>query len=315
MSMLDLPLIGLAMMLGFTYSKASLCAVACMKKVVVHRQFAALNVLGLAISASGLVLLLLALSLPQAVMLPEGMVPLAWSALGGVVLGVGSLVNGGCYLGSVTYLGSGNSNFLFTLVGIGAGLRLGGGLLQIPMRPASGLHEALHAIWIISALLFAGFIALTVWREHRGRSMGCFTVRGPWPVAVAACSSGLLGGMLYAFHPGWSYGTVIGDLVYLDQQSWNVAGNAAALGLLGGAILGTAISGRWHPEWPTLHGAARCLAGGTLMGLGAKMIPGGSDMLVLWSVPGLSSYGIVAFGAMLVTLSAGFAMIRLAGAT
>ena len=50
----------------------------------------------------------------------------------------------------------------------------------------------------------------------------------------------------------------------------------------------------------------RCLAGGMLMGLAAKLIPGGSDMLLLWSIPGLALYGAVAYLIMLATLAALF---------
>lgn len=58
---------------------------------------------------------------------------LGWQTVaGGVLLGLGALLNGGCYLGSITYLGSGNSNFLFTLVGIALSLRLA--------DPSSGLY-------------------------------------------------------------------------------------------------------------------------------------------------------------------------------
>jgi hypothetical protein len=41
-----------------------------------------------------------------------------------------------------------------------------------------------------------------------------------------------------------------------------------------------------------------------LMGAGAGYIPGGNDMLLLWSIPGLALYGAVAYLIMMATLAA-----------
>ena len=64
----------------------------------------------------------------------EGATP-AGAITGGLLLGFGALINGGCYLGSVLYLGSGNLNFLLTLVGIAGGEfagSLASGLASLP---------------------------------------------------------------------------------------------------------------------------------------------------------------------------------------
>ena len=56
---------------------------------------------------------------------------------------------------------------------------------------------------------------------------------------------------------------------------------------------------------------ARYLVGGLLMGLGAAMVPGGNDVLVLHSIPGLSPHAAPAYGAMIAGIAAVLIMMRL----
>ena len=44
------------------------------------------------------------------------------------------------------------------------------------------------------------------------------------------------------------------------------------------------------------------------MGCGAALIPGGNDRLLLWAIPGLTLYGVLAFGLMLAVMALGFAL-------
>ena len=44
------------------------------------------------------------------------------------------------------------------------------------------------------------------------------------------------------------------------------------------------------------------------MGCGAALIPGGNDNLLLWAIPGLTLYGVVAFGLMLAVIALAFAL-------
>ena len=73
----------------------------------------------------------------------------------------------------------------------------------------------------------------------------------------------------------------------------------SALTLFAGAIGEAALAGRFNMQRPNLQRALRCLAGGAVMGLGAALVPGGNDNLLLWAIPGLTGYGVVAYGLML----------------
>ena len=41
------------------------------------------------------------------------------------------------------------------------------------------------------------------------------------------------------------------------------------------------------------------------MGIGAAQVPGGNDLLLLWAIPGLTIYGVLAYGSMLLLIAAG----------
>ena len=67
---------------------------------------------------------------------------------------------------------------------------------------------------------------------------------------------------------------------------------------------------RFRLLYPDLTGIGRRLAGGTLMGIGASLIPGGNDRLVLVDFPLLNVHGILAYGAMAAAIILGLEMKR-----
>lgn len=296
--MVDALLLLLTFALGVALSRVSLCAVAGVQQAVVARNFAGLQRLVLAASSAGVVLLLLAGLAPASVLLP-GAVPFhAGVIIGGLLLGVGAMLNGGCYLGSVLYLGSGNLNFLFTLAGIGVGARIAEALAVFPAGAASGPRAAMGPLWMAGAIGFALLISVLIRRAR------------PAAAWLALCA-GLLAGLVYARHPGWSYGTVLETLAHGRHALMDWTANLSALLLFAGALAGAALAGRFHLQWPTLLRALRCAAGGLVMGFGAALVPGGNDTLLLWAIPGLTIYGALAYLVMLGIIGLGFlAVVR-----
>ena len=65
--------------------------------------------------------------------------------------------------------------------------------------------------------------------------------------------------------------------------------------------------GNLRLQLPTANGILRSVVGGTLMGIGIALIPGGNDGLILAAVPTLSPGGIVAYLLMTTTIVFGFA--------
>jgi len=64
-------------------------------------------------------------------------------------------------------------------------------------------------------------------------------------------------------------------------------------------------------QWRRIQTWPRHLIGGTLMGAGAVLIPGGNDTLMLKSLPGLSPHAIPAFVALLFGIGVTLLFMRL----
>jgi hypothetical protein len=97
MSTGDYLLILLALALGFALFRARLCTVACLRESILQQQHAGMLRLCMATSVAGVVLLSAALWMPAGIMLPVDSPAWTRAAAGGMVLGVGSMLNGACF--------------------------------------------------------------------------------------------------------------------------------------------------------------------------------------------------------------------------
>ena len=71
---------------------------------------------------------------------------------------------------------------------------------------------------------------------------------------------------------------------------------------IAGALTASFRQGNLRLQLPTANGILRSVVGGTLMGIGIALIPGGNDGLILAAVPTLSPGGIVAYLLMTTTI-------------
>jgi uncharacterized protein len=291
--LIDILLLLLTFALGALLSRVSLCAVAAVQQLIIGREAEGLRRVMLATSGAGLSLLLLAVVLPQQVWLPSNASFGFGVIAGGVLLGIGAMINGGCYLGSVLYLGTGNLNFLFTLAGIGLGLRAAMSLLPTSFAASPGLRMIMGPAWLLGICGFVLAVVLLMRGQRPGR-------------LVLALLAGLLAGLVYARKPGWSYGALLQSLLQGRSGLLHWRDNVPALALFIGAIAGAVVAGRLHWQRLALVRSLRCLAGGFAMGAGAALVPGGNDTLLLWAIPGLTLRGVLAYAVMLATIALGF---------
>lgn len=278
--------------LGGCLARASLCAVAATQEAVVQGRYLALQMQLLAMASAGVVLLALCLR-RGAVGLPGTSVSLLHVAVAAGVMAIGALINGGCYLGSILYLGRGKSNFLFSLLGIALAARAdlasvaGLGAQAVP-RPLPG--EAL----VLSFIVAFGIVAVfALWSARAGRAAGSDSR------IVFTLLAGLFAGVLMHRLPGWGYNSALSSLGRVGLSPANAGSIALACALFAGAVASCIAAGQWRPELPDVHGALRCLAGGFLLESAARAIPGGNDGLLFWVMPGLGAYGFVAYGVIL----------------
>lgn len=284
-----------AFVLGAALARANSCTVASARRLVVDGRPDWLLGLGIAIGWAGLTMAGFSLALPQVVVLPAQL-QLGWPVIAGaMIMGLGATMNKGCFLGSVAGLGRGNLAYFFTLLGIALALALVPGNSQaVPIGTTEGkaeFHRSSSGL-IFGAVLFAPLAVLGIWRWWRLRQQ---------PV-LALILVGVAGGTVYACNPDWSYTSGLRRVIVSGIEANTVLGEGAAIAVVAGVVTSAIAGGSFRLRLPGLRSAALHLAGGMLMATGALLVPGGNDTLMLWAIPGLTVYGVVAYGIMIATI-------------
>ncbi|TWC35694.1 toxin CptA [Pseudomonas sp. SJZ079] len=287
----------LALLLGFAIQRGGTCTVAALEEVVQHHRWTRLRaLLETSLWVFGGVVLLRAFGrLPQ---VPLGY-PLHWqAALGGVLLGLGALINGGCAFGVVARIGSGQWAWLATppgfLLGYAAMLRWIGAVAVMPLAVPAWLQDLpLGLVLLVITLMLARLVWLA-WRR-RGRPWGLS--KRIWSPHLATIVIGLAFLLLFVCVGAWAYTDVLaewatGRFMQLGLRGWLLPA------MFAGALLGGWTAGLWQHRWPNLKTLARCFCGGLLMGAGSALVPGGNDGLILFGLPLMWPNAWLAFATM-----------------
>lgn len=249
--------------------------------------------------------------------------PVVWSPsfslAGAFVFGVGAALNGGCSLSTLQRLIDGELSMLATLGGLAAGVALGqvfitsGGVSAQPM-PASPwmTHPAWAVVLLVGLMLWcvreafrlrrAAVPSTSIWER-----LGQPTYRP----ASAAVLMGVAAGTLYPLQGAWTYTNFLRN----EAGAWFGAalppsGFHALLvaSLLAGMLLSARQRNSFHVRTAPAFMCLRSAFGGALMGIGAALIPGGNDTLLLAAIPALWPWALpthlVLIGGVAVTMLA-----------
>ena len=283
--------------MGFAMTRGGTCMVAAVSEVMHEQRYGHLAALG---EASFWVLGGIALAALFGLMpLAINAYSLSWAVIvGGILQGVGAALNRACVFGTVARLGGGEWHYLMTPIGFLFGCLVVPATIGATRAPIGQFAIAAVPWWVLAiiALLaigrFAGFVAAArqgkithhIWRPHQATLMIGLT----FVVMMLAAGA-------------WTYPEA------LMQIAKRMSGGSASLtslvllaALLGGAILGNARRPRTHAF--SAVGAGRSLIGGTLMGAGALLTPGGNDHLALIGLPFLQTYAWCAMLAMIAAI-------------
>jgi hypothetical protein len=130
---------------------------------------------------------------------------------------------------------------------------------------------------------------------------------------------GISGGALYALHDSWTYTNALKRQVqslWLSIEKPVTIHLILFMALFGGMLLSAWQRGKIRLRWRRIRPGPRHLFGGSLMGAGAVLIPGGNDTLIFKSLPGLSPHALPASISMLLGVGVTLLFMRfLAGKT
>jgi uncharacterized membrane protein YedE/YeeE len=228
--------------------------------------------------------------------------------LGGALLfGIGAAVNGGCSFGTLIRLGGGDASFVATLAGLGFGFVVQQRFPALDPMLASLGPTPLERPTLLTALALAAAATFCVRELIRERRRDNLDRR--WPPERAAILMGVAGGVLYALHGSWAY-TVAIERGLAAMTADDIPNLDLALIFLS-CLAGAAIAARRLHRFALRLNARdipRHLLGGTIMGTGAALIPGGNDVLVLHALPALSPHALFAYAALVAGAAAALAV-------
>ena len=224
--------------------------------------------------------------------------------IGAIAFGFGALINGTCLLGSLARLGNGEIRLLALPLGLAIGIlaadhgRFGydatwPSLISRPSVTGLVTLLALLAVLVL-ALVFVSM--KSVLRTRQG-----------WSFGASMIGLGITGGLLYALSPAWTFVDLIQRGLPLRMTPAGEVALTAVISSIAGALTASFRKGNLRLQLPTANGILQSFVGGTLMGIGIALIPGGNDGLILAAVPTLSPGGIVAYLLMTITIVFGFA--------
>ena len=299
----------LVLLAGYATQRGSVCAVRATHELVLERK-ASRYVGFLFCAACGLLVMAMGEVLGRPVFAQYTGLPLSLGAVvGGAIVGVGAYINGRCAFGTVAELGSGRLSRLATLLGFIAGTVLGDRAhMDIADLPA--LSSPLLA-WPTPAALAIATAATALfglWLARLSRPNS----PPEWTPLRAMAVIGLGNGLLLVLARSWPYTSLLMQLARGGVDGLARGATMAAVFVLG-AVAGGLVRG-CELQTGTMRDWLLALAGGTVMGTGAVLVPGGNDAMLLVGVPLLLPNLLAAYVAMSAMLIALVALRERVGA-
>ena len=287
--------IALAFILGFSLGRAATCTVAATGRWVNQGKMDWLFGLLVVASWAAIVLFLLVEWTGRA-HLPLDIKLNGQLLFGAALMGFGAIINRGCFVGTVGYIGTGKFSYILSFVGLGFALWLAGGngldlfgpteflpRTAIEQSPAKQVAMGIFAIIALISLW------LVLVRRHK--------------TYLALIAIGVCAATIYGTRPEWAYTALLNSFLQGQGLSVGKTIEFAVIALFAGAIFSSWLKDRFRPEWGSWKFALANLTGGFLMGIGASAVPGGNDVLLMWTIPGLTLYGLIAYLTMIATIA------------
>jgi len=254
--------------LGFAINHGSICTVIATRELVSEKRPA--RFIALVECAVWAALVYAILETPPT--MQRGWSPLVYLVPAAILFGVGTYVNGACVFGSVGHFGNGEIEFILPFLGIAAVFSIGPLSGLALDRPSISAPLPLGPVLLTIALL--AILALRLGVSFRSES----NFRR---LTLSMGAIGVTFTILAILAPQFSIAASVGSIISIPA-----AGAVIAVCLFGGSLVSARLrKRRFTLKWPTIQGIARRTLGGILMGVGALLIPGGNDALLMIGFP------------------------------
>jgi uncharacterized protein len=254
--------------LGFALNHGSICTVIATRELVSEKRPARFIALVECAVWAALVYAILEAS-PT---MQPGWSPLGYLVPAAMLFGLGTYVNGACVFGSVGHFGNGEIDFAFAFLGIFAAVYVESLVGFLPDQPPTSASLPLGPA--LQALALLAILALRLGVSHRSES----NFRR---LTLSMGAIGISFTILAVFAPGFSITASVGSIVSVP-----VAGAVISVCMFGGSLVSARfMRQRFALKWPTMNTILRRMLAGILMGLGALLIPGGNDTLLMVGFP------------------------------
>ena len=258
----------LGFVLGFALNHGSICTVIATRELVSEKRPAQFIALVECAVWAALVYAMLETS----PMMQQGWSPLGYLVPAAMLFGLGTYVNGACVFGSVGHFGNGEIDFGFAFLGIFAVVYVESlfGLLpaQPPISASLPLGQMLLALALLAILALRLGVSLRSESNFRRLTLSMGAI-------------GITFTILAVLAPGFSITASVGSIVSIP-----VAGAVISVCMFGGSLVSARLMKRqFMLKWPTLKTIVMRTLGGILMGLGALLIPGGNDTMLMIGFP------------------------------
>jgi hypothetical protein len=258
----------LGFVLGFALNHGSICTVIATRELVSEKRPAR----SVALVECAVWAALVYAVLETSPTMQRGWSPLGYLVPAAVLFGIGTYVNGACVFGSVGHFGNGDIDFGFAFLGIFSVFYIDALFGLLPDQPPISASLPLGPVLLAIALL--AILALRLGLSLRSES-------NFWRLTLSMGAIGITFTILAIFAPGFSITASVGSIISIP-----VAGAAIAVCMFGGSLVsGRLMKRRFILKWPTIEGIVRRTVGGVLMGVGALLIPGGNDTLLMIGFP------------------------------
>jgi len=215
-----------------------------------------------------------------------------YTVAGAILLGLGAYINGACAVGTISRIGSGEWDFIFTIIGFFLGALLVADLPVYWLHPTAQGHTGVLQLpdWVI--VIVVCLIAYRSWSFYK---QGIH----PYFLTVAI---GILFLLLLVIDKAWSYTDLLIDVANAKHATY-----FPRLMLFIALLLGASVGGLMTKNKPAKNKIStrvisRRFLGGAAMGLATIMLPGSHDSLILLYLPLLLGNAWLGFVLMVTTI-------------